>query len=117
MLPHEFHVVQALHDLDLRVADVADVRPYLGVDVELVAVDIRMRGDVFVVEGELVVSRSESGDVVGLLAAHRRATARAHLRASVSFNSRKQSFFLTKSNRLLILDKYQRTYTRAGELF
>ena len=89
VLPYEFQLVQASHDL--RVADISDVRLDLGVDIELVAVDFRVRGDVSVVEGELVgVMRprgSDSGYVVGVLAAHYRATAALILRASVNFKS------------------------------
>ena len=47
-LPDEFRRVESPHDL--RFADVSDVRLDLAVDVELVAVDFRMRCDVFVVE-------------------------------------------------------------------
>ena len=52
VLPDECRPVELLYDIGI--ADVSDVRLDLGVDFELVAVDFRVRCDVFVAEGELI---------------------------------------------------------------
>lgn len=48
----EFRCVDAFEDL--LFAEVSDVRLDVGVDVEFVAIDFRVRCDVFVVEGQLI---------------------------------------------------------------